>query len=91
VPPVSVEISSPLTPNKPFKVSWIGPGKPDDQIVIVPSGAEYWQMFESAKVTQGNPVMLTAPDNQANYDLLYLSVSYGSIKVEARTPFTIKK
>jgi len=52
---VSVEISSPLTSNKPFKASWVGPGKPNDQIVIVPSGAEYWQMFESAKVTQGNP------------------------------------
>jgi len=91
VPPTSVEISGPLIANQPFKVNWIGSAKPDDMIVIVPSGADYWQMFESAKVSEGNPLTLKAPDNQANYDLLYLSISYGSIKIAARTPFTIRK
>lgn len=91
VPPVSMEIITPLEPNKLFKVSWVGPGKPDDQIVIVPSGADYWQMFESADVSEGNPLTLTAPDNQANYDLLYLSKAKRVMKVEARTPFFIEK
>ncbi len=91
VPPISVEIITPLEPNKPFKVSWVGPGESDDQIVIVPSGADYWQMFESAKVSEGNPLTLIAPDNQANYDLLYLSKAKWVMKVEARIPFSIKK
>ena len=91
VPPISVEIITSLEPNKPFNVSWVGPGEPDDQIVIVPSGADYWQMFESAKVSEGNPLSLTAPDDQANYDLLYLTLGDGVMEIKARTPFTIRK
>jgi len=91
VPHISVEIITPLEPNRPFKVSWVGPGEPDDQIVIVLSGAEYWQMFESAKVSEGNPLTLIAPDNQGNYDLLYITRAKRVMEVKARTPFSIKK
>lgn len=91
VPAISVDIVGPLIPNQPFKVTWIGPGNPNDLIVIVPSGADYWQMFESAEVSQGNPLSLTAPDDQANYDLLYLIPGDGVMEIKARTPFTIRK
>lgn len=91
-PETVLTVTGAVTAGSKFTVQWIGGGKADDRIAIVPKGKGFAaDTLASVSVSNGNPVTLVAPANPGDYDLVYVYDAYGHKRIDARIRLKVAK
>ncbi|ULH14544.1 VWA domain-containing protein [Deinococcus sp. KNUC1210] len=84
----SLKAAPEVTAGSTFPVTWTGPNNQRDYVTIVPKGAAEGAYLDYKYTQSGNPLTLTAPTADGDYELRYASDNSG--KTLASLPIHLK-